>query len=452
MPWCDSGRRLDGDSGRRRRKSGGGGGKTPEQERCARHKAIAWAFHQKQIQEHWAFVAKRNAVTELHKWQGEHMCTEQLVNTDFISKNGWTDWGGKQSGAHCQRACTNNEKCDGFSWNKWGCFLKSFNSSNETDFAKKHKDEVYSGYPCNKEESDYGWLDKEVDKHTLPTPGNFTDPPEGTMLCIQLILPYSYEVGLLVMQQKHHLSIFQCEQHAVYSSQLLDLGGGLHTRKINSSQLAEMGGQWGTALNTDAFMALWRAVILDGEYLDYAWLVKVDPDTVWFPQRLKPYLLDQDKHNRTEDKGVYLNNCPAGLHGPLEVLSQNAFRSFALASGKCFWAENSWGNWQWGEDMWMDQCFMNSVHNHRIYIPQLLAEDHCNKWWGWESCTAKDRVAFHPFKDQWKYSTCVNNAMPTTTSTTTTTTEETTTREVSQEEALQELLSEQKDALDEEVS
>jgi len=452
MPWCDSGsaRRLDGDkSSGRRRKSHGPAGPTPEQQRCARHKAIAWAFHQKQIQEHWAFVAKKKAVTELRKWQGEHRCGEQIVNFDFLSSKGWKDDTGGDSGAHCQRACNNNKDCDGFSWNTWGCWLKRFNSSDMTEFPQSEKDGTYSGYRCDDEESDYPWLKKEVDKHTLPTPENFSDPAPGSMLCIQLILPYTYEVGLLSMQFKHHLSIFRCEHYAVYSSQLLDLGGGLHTRKINSSQLAEMGGQWGTALNTDAFMALWRAVILDGDYLKAGWLIKVDPDTVWFPSRLKSILHEQEQKNLTEGLGVYLNNCPAGLHGPLEILSQNAFREFALESEKCFWSENSWGNWQWGEDMWMDQCFMNTIHSHRVYVPQLLAEDHCNKWWGWESCTAKDRVAFHPFKDQWKYSTCVNNAMPTTSPPPTSTTTPATTPEaekkapslpeVSQEEELQEL-------------
>ncbi|CAE8593382.1 unnamed protein product, partial [Polarella glacialis] len=85
------------------------------------------------------------------------------------------------------------------------------------------------------------------------------------------------------------------------------------------------------------------------------------------------------------------------------VFSQNALRTLALQSKNCFWAENDWGNWQWGEDMWVDQCFMKTAFENRVFIPQLMVEDHCDHWWGWESCTAVDRVAFHPFKDLWRY-------------------------------------------------
>ena len=57
--------------------------------------------------------------------------------------------------------------------------------------------------------------------------------------------------------------------------------------------------------------------------MNKAWVIKVDPDTVWSPARLRPVL-----HGLSwglEDDGIYLNNCGEGLHGPVEIFSTRAF-------------------------------------------------------------------------------------------------------------------------------
>ena len=40
------------------------------------------------------------------------------------------------------------------------------------------------------------------------------------------------------------------------------------------------------------FLATVRQVILDSEFIEAAWVIKVDPDTVWSPLRLRPMLQD----------------------------------------------------------------------------------------------------------------------------------------------------------------
>eukprot|EP00434_Breviolum_minutum_P040222 symbB.v1.2.035739.t1/scaffold4885.1/size33457/1 len=98
--------------------------RTPAQQICAEHVAIASSDHARMIEAHKSFEEHRKRIRGLHYWQGTHRCTEQLYNTDFISKAEWRDNRGVKSPAHCQRACTWNTACEGFSWSKWGCFLK----------------------------------------------------------------------------------------------------------------------------------------------------------------------------------------------------------------------------------------------------------------------------------------------------------------------------------------
>ena len=47
-----------------------------------------------------------------------------IAAQDLDSQVTWQDPNGRESPAHCQRACTWNAGCHGFSWNNWGCFLK----------------------------------------------------------------------------------------------------------------------------------------------------------------------------------------------------------------------------------------------------------------------------------------------------------------------------------------
>jgi len=389
--------------------------RTPAQKECAEHKRVANEYHERLISEHWAFVKRRDQIRELHIWQGQHRCKAQLVNTDFDSRISWQDPNGRESPAHCQRVCTWNPGCDGFAWSSWGCFLKRH------DLVKKPQAGVYAGFPCKAEEQPYSWPHQEVEKHTMPQPKALQVAAATSMYCTMVILPYSYEIDLALMQYQNYYSIFQCDLWGVYSSQRLDLAPGLVTRIMNTSQVAEKGGQWGTALNTEPFLAFWKAVIQDGDYLKARWFIKVDPDTVWFPARLIPILQQQEAQNLTQEPGVYLNNCPQGLHGPIEVLSQAALSTFAKIAIHCYWSMNDWGNWQWGEDMWLDQCFMNIGHVKRVFVQNLLVEENCAKWPGWQSCPSQGIVAYHPFKQAPAYIACTATGITTSTTMSTTT-------------------------------
>merc|ERR1712217_1007382 len=61
----------------------------------------------------------------------------------------------------------------------------------------------------------------------------------------------------------------------------------------------------GSWINTGLFTQVWKAIGRKGTYLNYDWIIKVDPDAVFFPHKLIARI-----HNLpVPPTGVYLNNC-----------------------------------------------------------------------------------------------------------------------------------------------
>jgi len=232
--------------------------------------------------------------------------------------------------------------------------------------------------------------------------------PGQSLFCYALMLPRSYEQTLLVRQLHDSVSIFACEEYAVYSNEALQLAPGVLTGVVESNLTCKRGGEFKTALNTPIFLAVWRKLCDDGRYLLHDWTVKVDPDTVFFPQRLRHRL----QSYIDVPEGVYFNNCQFGLHGPLEVFSRNAARVWSAGMKRCesHFARLCKGPCQWGEDMFIDQCLSRVLHVRRLHDGKLLQEDHCNPPVGWQTCKAKQVVAFHPFKQLPMYLKCIKHA------------------------------------------
>jgi len=229
-----------------------------------------------------------------------------------------------------------------------------------------------------------------------------------SLFCWALVLPGTYEEELLKMQHSKNLSIFGCDGWDVYSNMSITLDRGLKTRIVDSDLSCDIGGEFMTALNTEIFLAVWSQVFSDKRYLGFEWTAKVDPDTVWFPERLRARLARWHE----QEEGTYLNNCRFGLHGPIEVFSRNALKAFEkdLAAGKdearCV-KEQEWE--LWGEDLFVDQCFIHVLNVNRVNDWALICEDHCDCP-EWKGCRVKGKVAFHPFKSVNDYLGCLENA------------------------------------------
>jgi len=228
----------------------------------------------------------------------------------------------------------------------------------------------------------------------------------GSLFCFALMRPESYEQGLLVMQRERHVSIFACDEYAVYSSKEILLHRGVKTSVVNSDLKCKIGGEFQTALNNDIFLAVWDKVFKDARYKFHDWVVKADPDSVFFPQRLRVAV----QFHPDTGEGIYLNNCRFGLHGPLEVLSKNAVDKWAAGTQQCVDHFNQVcsGPCLWGEDMFMDQCMQKVLKVKRDDDWNLLSEPHCEAT-DWQDCK-NGRVTFHPFKKMEDYEACLEAA------------------------------------------
>jgi len=219
---------------------------------------------------------------------------------------------------------------------------------------------------------------------------------------------FASEQQLLTMQYKRRWSLFSCDEAAVYSNQAITLGPGFRTGVVASNLVCGKGGEFGTALNTPIFLKVWAKVREDGDFMRHEWTVKVDPDAVFVPDRLRKIVA----YHRESQRGVYFNNCKYGMHGPLEVFSRNAVVSWTSYSQQCvqhFWKVCE-GPCKWGEDMFIDQCLWKVLMVDRHFDVNLLREDHCDPPAGWKSCQDAAAVAFHPFKDAAMYEDCANIA------------------------------------------
>ncbi|CAE7350797.1 unnamed protein product, partial [Symbiodinium pilosum] len=239
----------------------------------------------------------RWALRELLQWQATHSCGAQSANVVFHGSAAAKEPDGDKSGAHCQRACT-EKLFDAFTWTKEdGCLLLRKGSGSTWKAEPQHG--AYSGYPCQQDLVAINWITDEAQKHTLldgvsPPKSSLTGHgTAGTVLCVMLIQPYTTDIDLVLLQQSHKAGIFSCDQHAVYSSQVLRLSAGLHTRRINDSQMVETGGQWNSALDTDLALAFWRAVVSDPEWLQVKWIVRASAETVFKFDALHSILLKQ---------------------------------------------------------------------------------------------------------------------------------------------------------------
>lgn len=232
----------------------------------------------------------------------------------------------------------------------------------------------------------------------------------GSIFCFSLMMPRSYELELLKNQHKLGAGIFACDEAAVYSNESITVAHGVRTRVVDSDLVCKLGGESYTALNSWIFVAVWRKVVEDATYMHFSWTVKVDPDSVFLPDRLNMVLRDHKAAG-------YLNNCKYGLHGPIEVLSRSAVAALAAdydaspdgkSPKKC--VEQLDLN-SFGEDVFLDRCLKDVLKVSREMDERLMCEAHCDcpDWFWCKNGTS--RVSFHPFKRPDLYSQCMANAL-----------------------------------------
>merc|ERR1712176_214773 len=215
----------------------------------------------------------------------------------------------------------------------------------------------------------------------------------------------STELELLKLAYKKKVSIFACEEQAVYGDVEEDLGG-FPVVAVEDTQK-----DWhfakrkhmGTWINTGLYKSVWRAIGKAGLYASYDWTVKVDADCAFFP---KP-LVERIRLMPVPPTGAFLQNCEGvkyGFFGNLEVMSKVAFSILLANIDTC--DKKTVANWKigidkgkygpMGEDLFAEMCLRKNG------VAMLDAFDITQDG----MCAANETPAMHPFKKPDEYAAC----------------------------------------------
>jgi len=243
-----------------------------------------------------------------------------------------------------------------------------------------------------------------------PDEGTQVDGPSPTLFCWSHMEPRTLEVALLRLQLVKRASIFACNRAAVISSHKFLLGNidgeDVYTW-VNPSTKVKMGknGVDGATtdsfLNTQIFLIAWDTLIGSGQLWAYDFVAKVDPDAVFFPDRLRTHVADH------VGRPVYFTNCgkyggEVLLYGSLEVFSSEALKRYEEHAEEC--KALDWRGW--GEDYYMQQCLkMIGVEN--VPDTNQVGDDRCVA----AGCSDYTRVAYHDFKEPQQWYDCFQEAV-----------------------------------------
>jgi hypothetical protein len=236
------------------------------------------------------------------------------------------------------------------------------------------------GYTCFETQSGKAMCMKECDSKkftcTQRTNSVLTEArvvPSQSLYCFAVVvvdngcpIP-SHELDLMNHQSENNLGIFQCEQNDLFSDKALSLSNG---RAF--TQVFEGDSDWkfakrkstGCWVNTGIFTDVWRVIAREGKWQQSDWLVKVDPDAVFVPARLRKSL----ENTYEAVSGSYYVNCPYvqyGFFGNLEVFSKIAFTTLLENIDDCK-TDTETINWKvginngkygpMGEDLFAQTC------------------------------------------------------------------------------------------------
>lgn len=262
-----------------------------------------------------------------------------------------------------------------------------------------------------------------------------------TLFCFVLMSDRAFEQRLLAMQHYHGLGIFACNGWQIFSN-----GSGnavpwleqdqpvkFSTFFLNSSITAEF--HSGSVQNTPLFLSIWRRIFREKRYLRFDFTVKLDLDTVFFPDQLRQVLRRHCKGQFCEADMVHfrqnLTHCfrdqpwrirhfapimmdHAAMLGPIEVISRRGVAKFARYFFVCkaeyaqALRRDIFGDlWSEHEDVFVDRCMTRIGIKARV--EHHLLQHMWNKGASVPYCTP-GVVAYHPYKTVERHLRCYSQA------------------------------------------
>lgn len=227
-----------------------------------------------------------------------------------------------------------------------------------------------------------------------------------TLFCFEIIRAGTYEKDVVVKQKEIGASIFGCEASVVASDEVIDLGDGTST--ISVGDLSTGSGVETHFANTDIFSRTFDMFKEKGEIFKYDFVVKVDPDAVFLPTRLKERLRTEVPRSQ-QKPSVYFQNCffqdKPWMFGAIEVLSIGALNAYYSGRESQCRSQLDYDNM--GEDTFLAKC-LDLLHVEAKQDFDLLSDGYCSEAPG--DCKS-GQVTYHPFKDPGSWEVCFHAAM-----------------------------------------
>jgi len=245
--------------------------------------------------------------------------------------------------------------------------------------------------------------------------GEFSgEPADGkfpTLFCFAIIRTGTYELALLQKQFALKASIFGCEDWAVLSDTVTDLTEGPPAVKtIELGDLSTGNGVKTHFANTDIFSRAFDLLEKEGRMMARDFIVKVDPDAVFLPSRLKAEIHKHAAEPAVGAQGpnIYFQNCRfqnrLWMFGAVEVLSQSALRAYF--GGRDTTCKEALDYYNMGEDTFLSRCLDRlGVRAEQDF--DLLSDGYCDEAPG--DCKS-GQVTYHPFKDPGSWEACFRSA------------------------------------------
>lgn len=204
----------------------------------------------------------------------------------------------------------------------------------------------------------------------------------ASLFCWMVVTPNTGEVALQDMQKEKKLGIFVCDRHKVYEGRSV-------------AYVQEDDGEF--AANSRVFLQIWQKVFDERLYRSQDWTVKVDPDTVWSPDRLQGRLMRLGLH---AGEVAYVKNTHLvfGFLGPIEIISRGAVDRLGIGYSKCL--SQTSGKAIPEEDVFVQDCL------EWLKVPAKVDEDILQGSGQEYDCWDHKYVAFHPFKDPGSWRRC----------------------------------------------
>eukprot|EP00930_Biecheleria_cincta_P060905 TRINITY_DN46488_c0_g1_i1.p1 TRINITY_DN46488_c0_g1~~TRINITY_DN46488_c0_g1_i1.p1 ORF type:complete len:355 (+),score=47.79 TRINITY_DN46488_c0_g1_i1:37-1101(+) len=262
----------------------------------------------------------------------------------------------------------------------------------------------------------------EVRKHNRTVPGSIpaieaVGPQRARPPSLFCFVVVTSELDFMLLSELLP-ALSRCDRHAIYSNvsmpfrqdETIAAIRGPAQVDIQSTIFGPIADNW------PVFAQVWRYIAQSGPYRSADWIVKVDPDTVFFPERVRrvlsrlPTLAAQEPTvitNPCRPPLVLVNGC---FFGGMMILSRGVVEQYLAHEKIC---DLVLASTHIAEDGYMHRCAAEHMAAKQVVLEGLIYAGYKYD----QQCEAKDAdsssawlSAFHPFKTVEAYRNCLRKA------------------------------------------